>query len=146
MKRIFVCLALILAIGSPAFSQKADKKALGGDMVPAGTPYSPAVLVESILYVSGLQGMDPSTHKLPKDFSQEVKNCLENIGRVLKDAGMDYSSVVSVQIFLVDMSQFQEVNSIYKEYFKAPFPSRTTVQVAKLSLGAHIEIAAVAHK
>jgi 2-iminobutanoate/2-iminopropanoate deaminase len=146
MKRIFICLAVIFVSCSPSFPQKTDKKALGSDMVPAGTPYSPGVLVGNTLYVSGLQGTDPTTHKLPTDFSQEVKDCLENIGRVLKEAGMDYSDVVSVQIFLVDMSQFQEVNSIYKGYFKAPFPSRTTVEVSKLSLGAHIEIAAVAHK
>jgi 2-iminobutanoate/2-iminopropanoate deaminase len=71
---------------------------------------------------------------------------LENVGRVLNDAHMSYSDVVSVQIYLDDMSQFQEVNTIYKEYFKNPFPSRTTVQVAKLSLGAHIEVSAIARK
>ena len=54
--------------------------------------------------------------------------------------------MVSVQIFLADMPQFQEMNSIYKGYFKTPFPSRTTVEVGKLSLGARIEIAAIAHK
>lgn len=54
------------------------------------------------------------------------------------DAHMKYSDVVSVQIYLDDMSQF--VNAIYKEYFKSPLPARTTVQVARLSLGAHIEI------
>jgi 2-iminobutanoate/2-iminopropanoate deaminase len=69
---------------------------------------------------------------------------LENIGRVLNDAHMNYSDVVSVQIYLVDLSQFQEVNNIYKEYSKSPLPARTTVQVAKLSLGAHIEISAIA--
>jgi 2-iminobutanoate/2-iminopropanoate deaminase len=54
------------------------------------------------------------------------------------DAHMKYSDLVSVQIYLDDMSQF--VNTIYKEYFKSPLPARTTVQVARLSLGAHIEI------
>ena len=54
--------------------------------------------------------------------------------------------MVSVQIFLVDMTHFQEMNSIYKGYFKTSAPSRTTVEVGKLSLGARIEIAAIAHK
>jgi 2-iminobutanoate/2-iminopropanoate deaminase len=54
--------------------------------------------------------------------------------------------VVSVQIYLVDISQFQQVNDIYKAYFKGVLPARTTVQVAKLSLGSRIEIAAVAQK
>src|SRR5215472_13421826 len=91
-------------------------------------------------------GTDPQTHTLPHDFGQEAKNCLANVGRVLKDSGMDYANVVSLQIYLVDIAQFQEVNSLYKEYFKSPFPSRTTVQVSKLSLGSHIEIAAIARK
>jgi 2-iminobutanoate/2-iminopropanoate deaminase len=47
---------------------------------------------------------------------------------------------------LVDLSQFEEMNGVYKEYFKSPLPSRTTVQVSKLSLGSHIEIAAIARK
>jgi 2-iminobutanoate/2-iminopropanoate deaminase len=146
MKRIFLGLFAILILSSSIFAQKVNKKSLGADIVPAGTLYSPGIIVDNTLYVSGLQGIDARTHELPNDFSQEVRNSLDNIGRVLKQAGMGYSNVVSVQIFLVDMSQFQEVNSIYKAYFKTPFPSRTTVQVSKLSLGARIEIAAVAHK
>jgi 2-iminobutanoate/2-iminopropanoate deaminase len=119
---------------------------VGVELAPAGTPYSPGILAGDTLYVSGLQGTDPKTHALPGDFGQEVRTCLENIGRVLNDAQMNYSDVASVQIYLVDISRFQEVNGIYKEYFKNPLPSRTTVQVAKLSLGAHIEVSAIARK
>jgi 2-iminobutanoate/2-iminopropanoate deaminase len=119
---------------------------LGAELVDAATPYSPGILAGDTLYVAALQGTDPKTHALPTDFGQETRNCLENLGRVLKDAHMDYSDVVSVQIYLDDMSQFKEVNAIYLEHFKAPLPARTTVQVVKLSLGAHIEISAVARK
>jgi 2-iminobutanoate/2-iminopropanoate deaminase len=119
---------------------------MGAELVAAGTPYSPGILAGDTLYVSGLQGTDPKTHQLPDDFGQEARNCLENIGRVLRDAHMNYSDVVSVQIFLEDMAQFQRVNAIYQEYFKSPMPARTTVQVAKLSAGAHIEVSAVARK
>jgi 2-iminobutanoate/2-iminopropanoate deaminase len=59
---------------------------------------------------------------------------------------MGYDDVVSVQIYLVDISKFQQVNDIYKTYFQSSLPTRTTVQVAKLSAGARIEIAAVAKK
>jgi 2-iminobutanoate/2-iminopropanoate deaminase len=145
MKRILMVMFAIAMLGSSAVAQKAEKKSLGADLVPAGTPYSPAVLIDNTVYISGLQGTDQQTHQLPKEFSQDVKNGVDNIGRVLRDAGMDYSDVVSVQIFLVDMSQFQQVNSIYKEHFKTPFPSRTTVELSKLSLGSPIEIATVAH-
>jgi 2-iminobutanoate/2-iminopropanoate deaminase len=119
---------------------------IGAELVAAGTPYSPGILAGDTLYVSGLQGTDPKTHALAGDFGQEARNCLENIGRVLNDAHMNYSDVVSVQIYLEDMSQFQKVNAIYQEYFKSPMPARTTVQVAKLSAGAHIEVSAIARK
>jgi 2-iminobutanoate/2-iminopropanoate deaminase len=119
---------------------------IGAELVAAGTPYSPGILAGDTLYVAGLQGTDPKTHVLPGDFGQEARNCLENIGRVLNGAHMNYSDVVSVQIYLEDMSQFQIVNAIYQEYFKNPMPARTTVQVAKLSAGARIEVSAIARK
>jgi 2-iminobutanoate/2-iminopropanoate deaminase len=146
MVRIVAGLVLLSILSVPVSIPKAEKKSLGGELVPAGTLYSPGVLVGDTLYISGLQGTDPQTQTLPADFGHEAKNCLENVGSVLKDSGMDYSDVVSVQIYLVDISQFQEMNGLYKEYFKSPFPSRTTVQVSKLTLGSHIEIAAIAHK
>jgi len=130
----------------PCSVLQAQNKALGSELVPPGSPYSPGLLSGDTLYISGLQGTEPRTHALPKDFNREVTNCLDNVGRVLKDGGMTYSDVASVQIFLDDMSQFSTVNAIYKRYFKDPLPSRTTVQVAKLSLGAHIEIAAIARE
>jgi 2-iminobutanoate/2-iminopropanoate deaminase len=119
---------------------------VGAELVVAGTAYSPGMLDGDTLYVAGLQGTDPKTHTLPGDFSIEARNCLENIGRVLNEAHMNYSDVVSVQIYLDDMSQFKEVNAIYKKYFKSPLPARTTVQVVKLSSGAHIEVSAIARK
>jgi len=119
---------------------------VGMELVAAGTPYSPGILAGDTLYVAGLQGTNPKNHALPGDFGHEARNCLENIGRVLNDAHMSYSDVVSVQIYMVDISQFETVNAIYKEYFKSPLPARTTVQVAKLSAGAHIEISAIARK
>ena len=122
------------------------KRPLGQELVAPGTLYSPGVLIDKTIYVAGLQGTDSNTHKLPPDFDKEVRNCLDNIGTVLKDGGMGYGDVVSVQICLVDISQFQQVNDIYKAYFKDILPARTTVQVAKLSLGSRIEIAAVAQK
>jgi 2-iminobutanoate/2-iminopropanoate deaminase len=145
MQQLIGCLLAVLLLLFSA-STKSDKIPVGMELVPAGTPYSLGILAGDTLYVSGLQGTDPKTHALPDDFGQEARNCLENIGQVLNDAHMNYSDIVSVQIYLDDISQFQEVNAIYKEYFKNPLPSRTTVQVAKLSLGAHIEISAIARK
>ena len=145
MGRLIGCL-LAASLLLFSASTKSANTPVGAELVPAGTPYSAGILAGDTLYVSGLQGTDPKTHALPSDFGQEVRNCLENVGRVLNDARMNYSDVASVQIYLVDLSQFQEVNAIYKQYFKSPLPSRTTVQVAKLFLGAHIEVSAIARK
>jgi 2-iminobutanoate/2-iminopropanoate deaminase len=146
MRFLPVALAVSLVLPIPSSAQKVQQKAVGTELVAPGTPYSPGVLIGRTLYISGLQGTNPQTHKLPGDFHEELKNCIENVGRVLKNAGMNYSNVVSVQIFLQDMNDFQEVNSAYTKYFSAPFPARTTVQVVKLSLGARIEIQAVAQR
>ena len=146
MHRISFRIMLGFLLLFPCSVLQAQNKALGSELVAPGSPYSPGVLSGDTLYISGLQGTDPRTHELPKDFNREVTNCLDNVGRVLKDGGMTYSDVASVQIFLDDMSNFSTVNTIYKKYFKDPLPSRTAVQVTKLSLGAHIEIAAIARK
>jgi 2-iminobutanoate/2-iminopropanoate deaminase len=146
MGKWIACSLLATLLVLAVFAEKSGNTPVGTELVPATTPYSPGVLAGGSLYISGLQGTDPQTHTLPGDFGQEVTNCLDNVGSVLKDAHMKYSDVASVQIYLTDMSQFNQMNSIYKSYFKSQFPSRTTVQVTKLSLGARIEIAAVAHK
>lgn len=65
---------------------------------------SPGILVGDTLYVSGEIGGDLHTREIPKDFGGEVKTCLDNIGMISKAAGMDYSEVVSAQVFLTDMT------------------------------------------
>ncbi len=89
------------------------------------------MLVDGTLYVSGMIGRDPKTAEVPADFEQEVKLCLDNIGIVLKAAGMKFGDAVSVQIYLTDMDLFAKMNSVYTTYFPEPRPARTTVGVSK---------------
>src|ERR1700722_10787570 len=114
--------AITCVIAVPFFLFSASSEAggipLGEELVAAGTPYSPGILSGDTLYVAALQGADPKTHVLPGDFGQETRNCIENLGRVLNDAHMNYSDVASVQIYPDDMLQFKQVNAIYLEYFK----------------------------
>lgn len=143
MKSVRPMLLLCAALASPA--ALAANTAVGTALVPAGTPFSPGLLSGDTLSISGLQGTD-AAFNLPASFDEEARNCLENVGRVLKGADMGFDNVVSVEIYLTDMRQFDAVNALYKTYFKAPFPARTTVQVGRLSHGARIEIAAVARR
>src|SRR5207244_9003269 len=99
---------------------------------------------DGTLYVAGQTGQDVKTGKYPDNFEAEVKQCLENISLVLKEAGMGFENAVSVHVYLTDMDQFQRMNAIYTTYFKEPRPARTTVGVAKLVGTAHIEITVTA--
>jgi 2-iminobutanoate/2-iminopropanoate deaminase len=124
----------------------APKKVIQTKEFPGGRPFSPAILAGDTLYVSGNIGADLKTGKVPESFEDEVRVCLENIRILLKAGGMDYEDVVSVQVYLTDMDQFQRMNSVYTKIFKEPRPTRTTVGIAKLAGGAHIEITVTARK
>ena len=111
----------------------------------AAPNFSPGILVDGTLYISGQAGED-ATGKIPDDFDAEVKQSLDNIDAVLKAAGMSSGDVVSVQVYLTDGATFQRMNAVYTAYFKVPRPTRTTVVVAKLVGPGHIEITVTARK
>ena len=109
----------------------------------AGRSYG--IQSDGTLYVSGMAGED-ATGKIPASFEAEVKQSLENIGAVLKEAGFAPADVVSVQVYLTDGALFDRMNTVYKAHFRDPKPTRTTVVVAKLVGPGHIEITATAKK
>ena len=134
---------LLLAAASVA----AQKKVIAPAEFGASPNFSPAILVDGTLYVSGQIGQDLKTKQVPADFESEVKTVLGNIGILLKAAGMDYKDVVSVQVYLTDMDLFARMNAVYTSVFPEPRPSRTTVGVTKLaSPAAHIEVTVTARK
>ncbi len=112
----------------------------------ANLPFSPGVRVGGALFVAGQTGHDLKTRKLPDTFEGEVRGALDSLGLVLKAAGMGYSDVVNVTVYLTDLDKFAEMNKVYTEYFKSDRPARATVGVANLLGGAHIEISMIAHK
>jgi 2-iminobutanoate/2-iminopropanoate deaminase len=142
--RKFTVLFLTLALG--AVSLAATKKVIMPKGTAAGRPFSPGILVDGTLYVSGATGSDPKTGKIPDEFEAEVKQALENILVVVKEAGMTFDNAVAVQVYLTDMELFPRMNAVYTTYFKEPRPARTTVGVAKLVGTAHIEITVTAHQ
>ena len=91
-------------------------------------------------------GGEDAAGKIPADFDAEVKQSLENIGVILKEAGMLPADVVSAQVYLTDKSLFERMNAVYTSYFKVPRPARTTVVIAKLVGDGHIEITVTARK
>jgi len=139
-----ILFALILAASLGAAHKPAQKKVIQPKDFPAGRPFSPGILVDGTLYIAGQTGTDLKTGKIPEEFEAEVKQALDNIGLILKEAGMGYENAVSVQVYLTDMDMFQRMNAVYTTYFKEPRPARTTVGVARLGGGAHIEITVTA--
>jgi 2-iminobutanoate/2-iminopropanoate deaminase len=113
---------------------------------PAGRPFSPGVWAGDTLYVAGQIGQDLKTGKVPEKFEDEVKLCLENIGIILKEAGLSFNDVVTVNVYLTDMTLFQRMNAVYITYFDEPRPARTTVGVAGLAGAAKLEITVTAHR
>lgn len=121
----------------------ADKKAVLPKGASTAGPYSPGILSNGTLYVAGQIGRDASGN-IPDNFEDEVKACLENVDRILKEAGVTPADAVAVQVYLTDMDLFDRMNKVYMTYFPEPRPARTTVGVSKLVGKSRIEITVTA--
>lgn len=117
-----------------------------GAPAPIG-PYSPAVLKNDTLYVSGQIPTNPVTGELTLDtIEASTKQIMDNIGLLLSEAGMNYSNIVKVTIFLTNLDDFVAVNGVYGSYFEINPPARETVQVSRLPMNVPIEISCIAVK
>ncbi len=113
---------------------------------PAG-PYSPAVIFERLVFVSGQAAKDPASGQLVgSDIESQTEQVLRNIGSILEEAGSNLNHVLRCGVFLTDISEFARMNAVYSRVFGANRPARTTVQVAALpSPGLRVEIDAIAY-
>ncbi|MGD0437308.1 MAG: RidA family protein [Bryobacteraceae bacterium] len=149
MRKATFALTLFLAL-YPAVSRAEKKVIAPPEFAPAPgatANFSPAILVDGTLYISGQTGADLKTREFPSDFETEVKNTLDHIAIILKAANMTFDDVVSVQVYMTDVSLFQRMNAVYTSVIKEPRPARTTVGVAKLAgPNAKIEITMTARK
>ena len=110
------------------------------------TPLSPAIIVDGIVYASGQIGRDPVTGDVPADIRAQVRNTIDNLRAVLRQAGTDLKDVVKTTVFLTRQSDFGAMNEIYAQQFPEPRPARSTIVVAALARpGIDVEIEAVAY-
>jgi 2-iminobutanoate/2-iminopropanoate deaminase len=115
-----------------------------GAPTPVG-PYSPAVVVGNLVFVSGQAGRDPVTREIAADVEAQTEQTLRNIEAILKGAGSSLSRVVRCGVFLVDIKEFAKMNAVYARVFGSHRPARTTVEVSALPEPAlRVEIDAVA--
>ena len=124
------------------------KKIITTDKAPAAIgPYSQAVECGGTLYVSGQIPLNPATGKLVEgDISAQTEQVFSNISAILQAAGCNFDNVVKTTVFITDMALFAEMNEVYKKYYTANCPARSTVAVKALPLGALVEIETVAAK
>lgn len=113
---------------------------------PAG-PYSPAVILDRLIFVSGQAATDPATGQMAgPDIEGQTEQVLKNIASILAECGSDLNHVVRVGVFLTDISEFERMNAVYQRMFGANRPARTTVQVTALPRpGLRVEIDAIAY-
>lgn len=106
-------------------------------------PYSQAVRAGNTVYLSGQIPLDPATGELVGGgFEAQVHQSFRNLKAVVEAAGGHLGQVVRLGLFLTDLGQFGTVNAIMAEYFQAPYPARSTIQVAALPKGAPFEVEA----
>lgn len=108
-------------------------------------PYSQAIVANGFVYSAGQIGSDPKTGTLVEGgIEAQTEQALKNIAAVLKASGSSMDNAVKSTVFLADINDFAKMNEIYAKHFKAPFPARSTVQVARLPRDAKVEIEVVA--
>jgi 2-iminobutanoate/2-iminopropanoate deaminase len=125
-----------------------EKQIINSTHAPAPIgPYSQAVEVHNMLFVSGQIALIPGTNDLNlESIEKETKQVLDNLNAILHEAGMTFSNIVKSSIFLSDMALFAEVNKLYESYFSTEYPARETVQVAGLPRGVNVEISVIASR
>ncbi|MUZ74761.1 RidA family protein [Agrobacterium vitis] len=107
-------------------------------------PYSQAIKVDNLLFVSGQLPIDPATSEFNSDDAvKQAEQCLKNMAAIAKEAGTDLSKTVKTTVLLTNLGDFAEVNRVYAGFFSTPFPARACYEVKALPKGAKVEIEAV---
>ena len=133
---------LIVAVALAALSHAAERRAVAPpNIVPIG-PYSPGVLTDDFLYVSG-QGAKNAEGQTPPDLDHQLRQMFENVKTIVEAAGLTMEHVVYTQVYLTDAGDEGPLNAVWKQYFPKSPPARSTIGVAKLP-GTPVEMNAVA--
>jgi len=116
-----------------------------GKVLPAGLPFSEAVRVGNLLYLSGQMGIVPgSTRLVPGGIREEAKQALMNIRSTLDAHGLTLRDVAKCTIMLADINEWQVFNEVYKGFFEDPYPARSALGTNGLALGARVEVECMA--
>jgi 2-iminobutanoate/2-iminopropanoate deaminase len=130
-------LAPLSAVGDPEFFDE-------GPMAGKGYPFSESVRVGNILFISGQVGVDENNELVEGGIAGETRQIMSIIGGALERRGLGFSDVVKCTVFLADVSEWGEFNTIYTSYFEPPYPARSALGANGLALGARLEVECIA--
>ena len=121
-------------------------KAISTEKAPAAIgPYSQAIQVGNLVYTSGQIPIDPATGMIVKGgIKEQTLQSLTNVKAILEEVGLTMSNVLKTTVFMADMGDFTDMNSVYAEFFTEPYPARSAVAVKTLPKGALVEIEVIA--
>jgi reactive intermediate/imine deaminase len=119
--------------------------AITTDQAPAAIgPYSQAVRRGGTVFLSGQIPLDPATGQLVDgDIAAHTRRVFDNLAAVCAAAGGSLDDVVRIGIYLTDLGDFAAVNTVMADYFTAPYPARSTIQISALPRGAQVEVDAI---
>ena len=107
----------------------------------SSAPFSHVVIAGGVGYVSGIIGQRWDNGALvDADVRLQARAMFDNLETALNEAGLGLADLVATRLYLLDYADFEAINEIYRERLSAPFPARTTLQVAALPLGARVQI------
>ena len=123
-------------------------KAVFTQNAPAAVgPYSQAIDCGNLVFLSGQIPLVPETGLVAEGgVEAQARQMFANIKAVLAEAGLDFTNVVKTTVFMTDLGQFSVLNTIYAEYFKAPYPARSCVEVSALPKGVSVECELIAKR
>lgn len=108
-------------------------------------PYSQAIQVGNLVYTSGQIPIDPTTGKIVDGgIKEQTCQSLLNIKAILEEGGLTMNNVVKTTVFMADMNDFADMNTVYADFFAEPYPARSAVAVKSLPKGALVEIEVIA--
>lgn len=124
------------------------KKIISTDKAPKAIgPYSQAVKAGDFLFISGQLGLDPSIMEMKgDDAAGQARAAMENMGMILKEAGMNFTDLVKTTVLLKSINDFASVNEVYGSFFQGAYPARAAYEVANLPKNALVEIEGIAYK
>jgi reactive intermediate/imine deaminase len=116
-----------------------------GKVLPSTLPFSEAVRVGNLVYLSGQLGIVPGSMKLvPGGIKEEARQTLENIRTALEAHGYKMSDLIKCTVMLADMADWATFNDVYKTFFSGHFPARSAFGANGLALGARVEVECIA--